>query len=289
MNRPWFQMYSRDWLDSKELRRCSPLARAVLADLMCLAHEGEPYGYLSDRVGPLTIQFMASRCVISSDEFLAAITELKTNHRIELVDGVLHIPRMVRDEDVRIRRASGGSKSIGHPNTHPPKPKEGYPSDHPYTHPSFANGGDHRSDSVSVYSSSSVVTSFPLVAYKNTKTKQDAEIPGSSLPPSDRFEEFWSLYPGKKLRKDLSAGVWCHEVTSENEVKLFSCLRNYSLSYEVAKGTIMNPERWLSQCAADKFEASWPPPPANGNGNRLTKSEQVQQLALERLERNGRL
>lgn len=132
MNRPWMPFHTRDWLDSKELRRCSPLSRAVLADLMCLAHEGEPYGHLADKVGALTIQYMASRCVVTPNQFLKAIAELKSHKRIEETEGgVLFIRRMVDDEALRVRRAEGGKQSIGHPNTHPPKPKEGYPSDDP--------------------------------------------------------------------------------------------------------------------------------------------------------------
>lgn len=131
MNRPWFQMYSRDWLDNKELRRCSPPARSILIDLMCLAHEGIPYGHLADKVGPLTIKYCASRCLVTVGQFMKAMGELQLHGRVGEKDGVLFIPRMVADEDLRLRRACGGKESIGHPHTHPPKQKEGYPSDHP--------------------------------------------------------------------------------------------------------------------------------------------------------------
>lgn len=130
MDRPWMKLHTRDWLDNKELRRCSPMSRAILADLMCLAHEGVPYGHLSDKVGPLSCEYMAARCVVSLRVFHKAIVELKTNDRIAQ-ESDLFIPRMVSDEDIRVRRAAGGSASIGHPSTHPPKTKEGYPSDHP--------------------------------------------------------------------------------------------------------------------------------------------------------------
>lgn len=115
MNRPWLQFHTRDWLDNKELRRCSPLARAVLADLMCLAHEGLPYGYLSDKVGPLTDQYMASRCVVAMAQFKKAIDELHRHGRITIQDGVRLIPRMVDDESRRLRRVESGSKG-GNPN-----------------------------------------------------------------------------------------------------------------------------------------------------------------------------
>ncbi len=58
---------------------------------------------------------------------------------------------MVADEDVRVRRAAGGKESIGHPNTHPPKAKEGYPS--------FENDSRERAraDSDSVSSSEKIL------------------------------------------------------------------------------------------------------------------------------------
>jgi len=38
---------------------------------------------------------------------------------------------MVRDEEIRLRRASGGERSVDNPNCHKKKVVEGYPSDHP--------------------------------------------------------------------------------------------------------------------------------------------------------------
>lgn len=104
---PWLKFHTRDWLDSKELRRCSPVARAILADLMCLAHEGEPYGHLSDKIGPMSNEYMAARCFVPLRTFHAAILELKENGRIQQ-NSDLFIPRMVADEDLRVRRAAGG-------------------------------------------------------------------------------------------------------------------------------------------------------------------------------------
>jgi hypothetical protein len=109
MDRPWLQLFTRDWLDNKELRRCSPVSRAVLTDLMCLAHEGEPYGVLADKVGPLTESYMVSRCVVTKAAFRSALKELEAAHRLsKREDGALTVPRMVRDEEVRLKRAAGG-------------------------------------------------------------------------------------------------------------------------------------------------------------------------------------
>jgi hypothetical protein len=133
MIRPWLPLHTRDVLDCKELARCEPHHRFVLLALMCLAHEGTPYGYLADEVGPLTDQYMASRCLVSLQLFRQAVASLELNTRIKrTAEGVLYISRMVRDEEIRLKRASGGKDSCNNPNV--PRRKdgeEGYPSDGP--------------------------------------------------------------------------------------------------------------------------------------------------------------
>lgn len=115
MKMPWMQFHTRDWLDNKELRRCSVTARSILADLMCLAHEGEPYGYLCDKFGPLSDEFMAARCFVDLAEFRHAVIELVRFERVSEHDGKYFIKRMVEDFEVREKRAIGG-KLGGNPN-----------------------------------------------------------------------------------------------------------------------------------------------------------------------------
>ncbi len=184
MDRPWFHMFSRDWIDNKELRRCSAGARSVLMDCMCLAHEGTPYGFLSDDVGPLTEQFLASRCMVSVRALRAFIVELKTAQRIVMDDkGMMHIPRMVRDEEIRLKRAAGGV--LGGNPALTKGGKEGYPS----SEPSDANRGylvpDARTragaDSEGVYGS-------------NASSGKDLKNPLEKEETGDSFGEFrtWS-------------------------------------------------------------------------------------------------
>ena len=44
--RPSFQFYPGDWLRSSDLRSCSVGARGLWIDMLCLMHEGSPYGCL---------------------------------------------------------------------------------------------------------------------------------------------------------------------------------------------------------------------------------------------------
>lgn len=122
MERPWFPLHTRDWLDCKELARCDPTARCVLVYLMCLAHEGTPYGHLADDIGPLTPEYMASRCLVTVPALRRSITALEGARRLGRTPrGVLFVPRMVRDEEIRLKRATGGSLG-GNPILRPKVP-----------------------------------------------------------------------------------------------------------------------------------------------------------------------
>ncbi len=46
MKRPAFQFYPGDWQRNANLRRCSPAARGVWVDVMCMLHDSDEYGVL---------------------------------------------------------------------------------------------------------------------------------------------------------------------------------------------------------------------------------------------------
>lgn len=46
MSRPAFQFYPADWRKNAKLRRCSPAARGVWVDILCLLHDSDEYGIL---------------------------------------------------------------------------------------------------------------------------------------------------------------------------------------------------------------------------------------------------
>lgn len=132
--RPSFQFYPRDWMDDKPLRRCSPAARALWVDMMCLAHQGEPYGHLRDTVSQFEPKFIAQETHMPLVQVKKLIAELEEKAVFSRTpDGTIYSRRMVRDEELRIKRAGGGADSLNNPNV--PRPKdtlkdihEGYPS-----------------------------------------------------------------------------------------------------------------------------------------------------------------
>lgn len=227
------KLYTRDWLDSKELRRCSVNARAVLIDLMCLASEGEPCGYLADKVGPLTEQYMASRCVLSPAKFRHAVTELIEHGRLKRSEsGALWIERMVTEEAIRVKRAAGGGLG-GNPNlvrsdglqvdrkvNLPPNLSPNLASENEVTHHSRTRT---RADSVSVFC----------------------------------FSDFCNAFPRKSNRARMQQ-AWSEVVHSEALDLVKTCLDRYLASDEVSRGVVMNGDRWLYEQAANQWSGDWP-------------------------------
>ena len=80
--------------------------------------------------------------------------------------------------------------------------------------------------------------------------------PKPSANPSLRFQEFWSQYPVKDNRP-ITEGVFISLVTTENEAKVFECLKRYLASDRGARSP-KNPANWLHDCARDDWESDWP-------------------------------
>lgn len=113
MARPSFPFYPDDWMNDLGLRGCPPAARGVWADMLCLMHQGEPYGYLTDKAGPLSMRFVANRCGITIPQLLKALSDLENHHVFSRDEGqVIFSRRMIRDEHRRILRAAGGPQSL---------------------------------------------------------------------------------------------------------------------------------------------------------------------------------
>lgn len=74
---------------------------------------------------------------------------------------------------------------------------------------------------------------------------------------SQRFGEFWELYP-RKQHKDAACMEWCSVVVVDSEAAVFACLSRYLASDEVARGAVANPEKWLMEQHRDGWAGDWP-------------------------------
>lgn len=115
MKRPGFMFYPKEWIWDMELRQCSPAARGLWVDLMCIMHEGEPYGHLT-----VPTELVLRITGLTKPVFTALLAELETERpngkrvAYRKPDGVIFSRRMVRDEHDRATRAMNG-KGGGRP------------------------------------------------------------------------------------------------------------------------------------------------------------------------------
>lgn len=234
--------WTRDWLDNKELRRCSPLARAVYIDLRCLAHEGRPYGHLADDIGALTDAYLASRCMVSARDFSKAMKELSEHRQIATSAGAVCVPDMVDEEAIRLTKSRAGSAG-GNPNLLKQVVKQvvKQTSNQEVKQVPRARA-DSDSDSVSGF-----VSSF--------SEKQPARAEPETI--ADGFDEWLRPWP-RVSSPDTAARAWISVVTAADVDAVFACRDRYLASDEVARGAIMDVAKWLFAQASAKWQGRWP-------------------------------
>jgi hypothetical protein len=107
--RPSFQFYPGDWLRDSALLSCSVGARGLWIHVICLMHEGSPYGFL--KVGekvilPANLARMAGATLPEVEGWLHELEAAGVFSRDE--SGCIFSRRMIRDERIRQARACGG-------------------------------------------------------------------------------------------------------------------------------------------------------------------------------------
>lgn len=117
MKRPSFQFYPGDWLRDPALRACSSAARGLWIDMICLLHEGQPYGHLTLNGKDILPPILARILGADVKDILTWLDELESVGAFSRTEsGTIYSRRMVRDEEIRQARASGGVKSLQNPN-----------------------------------------------------------------------------------------------------------------------------------------------------------------------------
>lgn len=107
---PAFQFYPGDWRRDVALQSCGLEARGLWWELLCLMHDGEPYGHLAIRGRAISDDRAAAMIGVSLPQFrrlLAELEEAGVSSRAE--DGSLYSRRMVRDAQKRSTLAANGA------------------------------------------------------------------------------------------------------------------------------------------------------------------------------------
>lgn len=115
MKRPAFQFYPADWRKDAALQSCSVAAQGLWINAMCIAHECDPYGHLTVNGKPMTAAQIGRLVGLSpkeADRLIAELDDAGVLARTE--EGAIYSRRMVRDEEVRNKRAAGGKEGAEH-------------------------------------------------------------------------------------------------------------------------------------------------------------------------------
>lgn len=189
MKRPAFQFYPADWRKDMALQSCSVAARGLWMDILCIAHECEPYGHLTVNGKPMTAAQIGRHTGLTQRECEKLLQEL-TDAGVSSVseDGAIYSRRMVRDEDLRNRRAEGGKAGSEH----------------------GAKGAEHGAKGGRPQKSRGV-SEPPSEPPPSSSSSASADLskPTASHPPAggkaSRFDEFWQAWPKNERKQDRKA------------------------------------------------------------------------------------
>jgi DNA-binding Lrp family transcriptional regulator len=108
--RPAFQFYPGDWMKDPALRACSLPARGLWVDMICLMVESPKRGFLVLSNGAsITNKQLARMTGCTEPACGTLVTELEGNGVFSRDEqGTIYSRRIVRDEEIRSKRAEGG-------------------------------------------------------------------------------------------------------------------------------------------------------------------------------------
>lgn len=221
-------------------------------DMLCLMHQGVPYGHLADKAGPLAMGFIASRCGITTRQLTQAVAELETHAVFDRNEKrTIFSRRMVKDEHNRIARGNGGIKSLV--NSAVPRPKDTSKDTLPCSIPN-----DHKGP-----------TQEDVVVSGNGFHKKETSL--RAIPkPSQAFEKWWSCWSAVRgtHHRQQAETAYVLYVTVDLEQACIDCTRSYLASLSnPASG--FNPHNFLMNESSDDFRARWPASRKRTSGDEL--------------------
>lgn len=189
---PAFQFYIGDWLKDTALRCCSPAARGIWMDMLCMMYEAPQRGVLRTKKGrklsAISIKILSNSIAGCTPKL---IRELIDNGvvRVARKDGALYSKRMIRDELHRRHKAANGQKG-GKQKPSKPKAKR------------QANPGSSSSTATSVNNITTTTTARTAASKKTTDRPPDK-------PPSAELKtlvETWNTF-AKQKANDEDIGI----------------------------------------------------------------------------------
>ena len=97
MSDPWMKFYTSDWRADPRLKMCSPAARGMWIEMICLMHEATPYGQLLIHGQSPNVAQLASLTGIHAAELPDLVAELERNGVFSRTkEGVIYSRKLVR-------------------------------------------------------------------------------------------------------------------------------------------------------------------------------------------------
>lgn len=111
MKMPYIKFFTRDWLNEPRLRLCSPAARGLWIDLICLMAGSEKHGYLVHNGRPFTDSELSILISVDKDTVKGLLNELKSQGVCSVDDkGCIFSRRLVADESKRAKASESGKR-----------------------------------------------------------------------------------------------------------------------------------------------------------------------------------
>jgi hypothetical protein len=186
---PFYKFFVDDWLADMHLRVCSPAARGLMIDLICLAHKSDRRGFIQQaNTTPLTQEQVARLLGYPSAEAGNLFHELFNAGAISASEtGVLFIPAMVREERIRKARSEAGSR----PKNRDPQSGVFVPTKREQNRQQEANKNSNKPlDSECL--DSGVLDSGVLEGGSPRGETARADPPGPGPPTPEDFQHAWN-------------------------------------------------------------------------------------------------
>ncbi len=108
---PFLRLFTSDYLADASLGVCSLEARGLAMEMLCLMHEGQPYGHLQLAGRDPSLPEIARLARCSDQEASDLLQELERNQVFfRSRDGLLYSPRLLQEQARRRQRSEHGKR-----------------------------------------------------------------------------------------------------------------------------------------------------------------------------------
>ena len=117
-DQPYLPLYVQDFLTDEKLMECSASATGIYIRLLCIMHKSDEYGVIllkqkdkqtDNQIKNFAIK-LAKYLPYSTEEIISGITELLAEGVLQNGSDKLSQKRMIKDNDISIKRAESGKK-----------------------------------------------------------------------------------------------------------------------------------------------------------------------------------